>query len=545
MYQQLLLLLSYFFAAILAAGSGPTILDIKNGVICSPVVQSKSMKAHIHLYVDTIDTKDSSIIDSLRFPVLIFRAPYVYNFTNIPSPELYYDSYISNKAELYKDILDTKNAKFKLEPFEGFNIDQEKVWNDFITLDHKIKEEEKHVDVDFVVPESGIYCVYIAPPHDQGITDIRVPVQFKNEYGNLLYNEYKVYSQLKWVVLFGIVLFAVLFNHILKLIGKDFKNMNQLSIISKGIIFYILGPFVTVTAFQWFCLFITNHFNSSSSGSILLSFSKLVNAWFNIYTQFVFLLFTMGYGVIYYHDGQSPQYRMFPKKQFSRIFGLFIANLVVIFLLSFLDVTSSKTQYFHGIVGGVEVNESTPSMRVLIAGALNLVILLFALFWGIAPIVYYFKTKKLIASFPPTGSESNYTERVVKSFRLSIWIILGLPIVIVFVVVYFSVEKLQNAQNSIPVLPTPTSELREIVYNSAMKFWNYEILELQPSVFLGIVWSSWAYSFVLVISVFFIWVKDNNGLIIDPQANDPIQYADVSEFNISDDEEESSQPFRP
>lgn len=48
--------------------------------------------------------------------------------------------------------------------------------------------------------------------------------------------------------------------------------------------------------------------------------------------------------------------------------------------------------------------------------------------------------------------------------------------------------------------------------------------------------SSWVYFFTAVIAIFFIWIKDNNGLIIDRNVDDPIEYANVSQFDVSDSE---------
>ncbi|RLV90613.1 hypothetical protein JA1_004452 [Spathaspora sp. JA1] len=533
----ILILLSYFFALILAKGGGSTILDLKSGVICSPVVQSKSNKGHIHLYVDSISTKDHTTVDSLRFPALIFRATHIANFTDIPPPEVYYEVYQNNPSDLYAKIIDSENVKFKLEPFEGFHIDSNKVWNDFITLDHDIKEEQPHVDVKFVVPETGIYCVYIAPPVDQGILDIKVPVQFKNEYGNLSYTYYKIYTDLRVTIILGIILFAVLFHHILKLIDKDFNNLNKLSIISKGIIFYVLGPYITVVILSCGCLFILNNISSSSQGSVFVGkLSSLINVCFNCYIQFVFLLFTMGYGVIYYHNGQSNQYRMFPQKQLSRAFGLLIANIFFYILLLIFDSPSStKMPYLHGVL--TSSSDSGPNSGILLA--LNFILFIYSLFWFIAPIVYYFKTKKLIASFPPSsggGTESNSSDRVVRAFRLSIWIIIGVPFVVALVAAFFIISNIQESATTAPRLPPPTSKDREIVYHSLISFWSLEILELQSGVVAALARASIVYVFILVISMFFIWVKDNNGLVVDPQANDPVQYSEVPEFDISDEE---------
>ena len=65
------------------------------------------------------------------------------------------------------------------------------------------------------------------------------------------------------------------------------------------------------------------------------------------------------------------------------------------------------------------------------------------------------------------------------------------------------------------------------------------MLALEKSMEVGVLpllISNWIYFFSAVIGLFFIWIKDNNGLIIDRNVDDPIENADVSQFNISDEE---------
>ena len=65
-------------------------------------------------------------------------------------------------------------------------------------------------------------------------------------------------------------------------------------------------------------ILLKNNFISSSQNSMLVGwatfFSEFITQTYSIYTSGLLLLFSMGYGVIYYHNGNSHNYRMFPQK---------------------------------------------------------------------------------------------------------------------------------------------------------------------------------------------------------------------------------------
>ncbi|CAI5758281.1 unnamed protein product [Candida verbasci] len=498
------LLILFIIGLAAAFKDAPTILSAKQGVICSPIHQSKE-KAFIEL-------KD----DNNKIPTLIFKYIDLVNFTNIPIIEEFHQLYPNEKPTLYKNMI--KDGKFNVDAAEGYKVDDGKFYNGDST-------------VKFTVPDSGIYCIYIAPDKDK---EFSIPVVFKNSYGNLPYSYYMIYSQLKWFILISIALFAYLLNYILKFkVGDDFKNLDSISVISKGIIFLILAPAILVSIVQWINFFLKNWFVESCSQSFfmdLLSFlTELVNHCFNAYTSFIVLLFSMGYGVIYYHNGNSHHYRMFPQKSLNRVASLLFLNILVMFLYSIAISLQNNKPYVVGIYNSPQQTTNQPGPLALILAGLNS---LFAIIWFVLTIVFYFKTKKTIAKFPPAPNEEN-TEKVGKAFKRSILALFVLPFVVFLVGGIILGVLMTNQLKDIPEYPSNTE--RELLYQSVLEFMLLE--KFMNKLILPSIWSAWLYFILLVGSIFFIWIKDNNGLIIDRNANDPIEYAEVdNNFEISDEE---------
>ncbi|KAI5961137.1 hypothetical protein CANMA_003911 [Candida margitis] len=505
-----IVVLLLFFSGIVAAVDQPTVLTYKQGVFCSAVQRTENIeKAYVELRAsqDVVDKK---------IPGLIFHYPEIVNFSSVPVLEVFTQLYPNNKDHLYKQMLNDE-GKFKLDAAEGYSVDDSRFWSGVIDK-----------DVKFDIPTSGIYCVYIAPD-DAKEFDFELPVVFKNYYGNLAYPEYLIYSQLKYVIGLAIVLFAALFNYILRFkIGKDFQNMDSISVISKTIIFLILAPFIAIYIFDWFVLLLRNNFEGSHQKSFILSvlrfFAQFGDALYNAFTSFAVLLLSMGFGVIYYYNGNSQHYRLFPQESMKKITAFFFVNIIVLFLYCLSLQRTSETPLV-----GVTQNSFDGKFSALV-GALTS---LFGLSWFVLSVIFYFKTKKTIATFPP-ASDADSTAKIVSAFNKSFFVILVLPFITAIlagiVAGIFMVKPLGN----VPDFPKHTD--REIVYQSATAI---IVLENTFSgILLPIVWSGWLYFFALVISIFFIWIKDNNGLIVDHNANDPIEYADVPNFDISDGEDE-------
>ena len=126
---------------------------------------------------------------------------------------------------------------------------------------------------------------------------------------------------MKYVIVLAIILFIYLLNYILKFkVGKDFKDLDSVSVISKAVIF----SFIPIYSCQFLYVdwvILENNFFDTSKDSMLMNLAKqgaqFLSIAFNTYTICILLLFSMGYGVIYYHNGNSHRYRLFLIKLLS------------------------------------------------------------------------------------------------------------------------------------------------------------------------------------------------------------------------------------
>ena len=508
--KQLIISISLLTSFTFALTSNPTILGFEKGVICGPISQRKG-KGYIKV-------DGSKLPQDFKLPTLIFHYTDLLNFTNLPNVEKYFDDYA--KHQISDSLFDDDKSKFNLKVASDFQIDDAKLYNGYI---------DTNKNVEYIVYDTGIYCVYIGKLEDKKID---IPVVFKNSYGNLTYIEYTIYSQMKYFIVLAIILFIYLLNYILKFkVGKDFKDLDSVSVISKAVIFLVLFPFILVNSYMWIGSFLENNFFDTSKDSMLMNLAKqgaqFLSIAFNTYTICILLLFSMGYGVIYYHNGNSHRYRLFPHQTFVRIVGFFVTNLVVIYIyLLLLNGSKSDTPFLTGF-DQLEPPSSGSAVLNLFAGLTGL----FSITWFILIVYFYFKTKKTISHFPPNPNDEDSTQRVVLAFKRSILIILILPIIVMFIAGLITASRVvRGIADSLPDYPSGDT----VNFDSVIR-----MLALEKSMevaVLPLLISNWIYFFSAVIGLFFIWIKDNNGLIIDRNVDDPIENADVSQFNISDEE---------
>lgn len=508
--KQFIVFISIVTSFTFALTSNPTVLGYEKGAICGPISQRKG-KGYIKV-------DGSKLPQDFKLPTLIFHYTDLLNFTNLPNVEKYFDDYA--KHEISDSLFDENNSKFNLKVASDFKIDDAKLYNGYT---------DANKNVEYIVYDTGIYCVYIGKLEDK---KIHVPVVFKNSYGNLTYIEYTVYSQMKYVIVLATGLFIYLLNYILKFkVGRDFKDLDSVSVISKAVIFLVLLPFILVNSYIWIGAFLENNFFDSSKDAMLMNLAKqgaqFLSIAFNTYTICILLLFSMGYGVIYYHNGNSHRYRLFPHQTFVRIVGFFVTNLVVIYIyLLLLNGAKSDTPFLTGFEQ-LEPPSSGSAILNFFAGLTGL----FSITWFILIVYFYFRTKKTISLFPPDPNDEDSTQRVVLAFKRSIFIILVLPIIVMFIAGFIIASKVVSGiTDSLPDFPSGDTAN----YDSVI-----QILALEKSMqvaVLPMLLSNWIYFFAAVIGLFFIWIKDNNGLIIDRNVDDPIENADVSQFNISDED---------
>lgn len=541
----ILLLLSFAFIFSLtdAAKSLSTLDFDSHGAVCSLIKYNPSSKhqAAISLYINGIEGTDQSAFQDVKIPVLIFRYLHAANFTDLVPLDEYVRKY---RTRLDKsktpDPLPVADGKFKLSLATGYEkIDKEKIWNDYLTTISKDGSDESHVDIKLPIVESGYYCVYVAPPTDRGLSKIEIPVKFYNSYGNLSYLRYIIYSQLKYAIILGLVLAAFLIYSILKYkVGKDFSNLNNVSLISKGVIFYILLPYVGILILKLIVEGACNHYAPTDEPSFFLDFFRLGLSWcedaFQVFLEYILLIFVMGFGVIYFHKGTSRNYRKFPTyltKLSIRLLAITLLILTITKLLEHYTHTFTIVINDDGLNDQINTLTGIQSKSRLFYHIFSVISSFLSVAWFILTIIYYFKTKKTINSFPPIDSSSegssDANSRIIKSFKRSILIIFFIPFTLGVFFVIFSLIRLFKSFNG-----AGYTSGSDRIQNTFIFFEAQEMIVFNKKVMVPMSWLGFSNVFLTVLAIYAIWIKDNNGLIIDNQ-----NYTEEPEFEISDDEE--------
>lgn len=528
-------------------------LDDTRGAVCNYIVATPKRSGSITLFVKDIATTDESIIEGLQFPVLIFKYSEILNYANLPTIEKYYKDFPDSKANLYKDLVDFENLKFSLLTFRDAEIDESLILNSYITLDGSEGDDLEHVDLTLDITTSGIYCIYIAPPIE-GVISLSLPVKFTNGNGYLSALNYMAYSQQKYFAIVGTLIFGYLFYYILRFkVGKDFKSMDTISIISKAVIFFALLPFILCTILQLVFGFLENNFSFNAFHGYFFKLLKLVGVWLNLtfssFISFLILLFCMGYGVVYYHEANSRNYRILPEKQRKLAFGLLISDFAISTLCVLFSIAG-----FEGASrsGGPKaaypylVDDDAiflPSPYVLGGGLLQSIYTLtyglnfsFPTIWYGMSIYHYFQTKKVISKFPPIpNGESDSNEKIISSFRKSILVIFVLPSVVMTILLGVLMVDLTKRMEPINGKIYADNADRPKVLELAIAML-LTAFQLSSSTMLPLLWSAAASFFLKIVCLFYIWIKDNNGLVVDGTNSEA--YGEVSQFEVDSEEDE-------
>lgn len=516
-------------------------LDLR-GAVCLAIQKSANKQAYIKLHVKTIaiDTdKGSSQPNDYKIPFLIFRYVDIVNYTNIPDLYDYHENYPLPETPEVED------GHFVLNFAPGHSsTDPLRMVSEYLTWGDGTQE------IKYDVPESGVYCVYIAPPRDAGLVDLIVPVLYRSLSGYLPFTEYVFYSQMKYGILIGAALFIYLLHSILKhRVGTDFKNLNNISIISKAVLFLVLAPQVAILGINCLLFGFQNSFISSAYHFWIFDSLKIALEWtnsvFGIFQQFLILVFAMGYGVIYYHRGGSSNYRKFPSRLSTRALTLLGANVAIFSIYETLNYLLDN--YSHVMFDPTFdklLQQISPRLHsgiiYLFYTVLEFLNQLFPLFWFVYTLVSYFKTKKVIAKFPPISLNSaNSTEqnnKIITAYGRSILVIFVLPLLIG--ILTFSVVVSRYMKNT-NIDAFPDFEGDSPYAYSVWEIKGLETTAFEPMVLLPMIWVGFLSNYGIIIGLYAIWIKDNNGLIVDDGDGyeNPVAYEEPN-FEIEDSEGE-------
>lgn len=286
------------------------------GVSCMPIVSEPEASRHgrIKVFLEELKLNNGQDPTGLKIPVLLFRYEDILNFTRLPSfvefDRGYASNYSSNNLNwdnyFLKNLVDFEENKFILDLYEGYNeIDELRLYNGFLVA----SEDNSNYEAVLPVFDSGMYCVYIAPPIDKDILIISAPVSIR--YSRLYSTDmlYAHYCETKYTIGVGLLLLAYLVHNTLRFIEGRQLGIENMPIISKTVIFYLLVPLLSLISLEWLIIFIEIHCNLNSRKIRFFEYFRLTNEWtqlnWKILLRFYVLLFTMGYGVIYYRRGAS------------------------------------------------------------------------------------------------------------------------------------------------------------------------------------------------------------------------------------------------
>lgn len=480
-------------------------LTLDNHEACRLISKDGSGAATMHVYIDRVES--TSNIDKLKIPILIMRASDTDNFT--------VDYVFEGERSPYEKLIDEKTTTFDLKTKKGApKIDPSRLLNDYMVPDPRDGNTHEHVDIVFEVPESGIYCALIAVPDNSGLSKLRLVLNTVNSHGLLDFSSWVIYKQLLYGILVGVALVVYLIYYILRFkVGSNFQNLNSVSLISKGIIFRVLIPLQLLLIFRWFFFFVSNHY-APSEHKLLAFFDGLLlwaDSCFNVYIHFCVLLFAMGYGVIYDIGKSSSSYNKIPYSSWRLAKALFIGNLAAL-TLNFVFRASGMVLYDKVNFSELALGPTNGGSFQIVTGLLVAVTGIYPIVWLIVSLSHYFKTQKLISNFPATGNDAGEREaaslKTSKCFKRSILVIFVLPIFvftmtcIVLVVgilrkssLNFSFAEDGRLQNS--------GEIVRLV----------EYAALDSRVYKAMVWTLLLEVYGSVALLYFIWIKNNNGLV--------------------------------
>lgn len=480
-------------------------LTLDNHEACRLISKDTSGTATMHLYIDKIDS--TSEIEKIKIPILIMRASDTDNFT--------LDYVFEGEKPPYEKLIDDKTTTFKLETKKDApKIDQSRLLNDYMVADPRDGKAHEHVDIIFDVPESGIYCALIAVPENSGLSNLKVVINSVNSHGLLDFAGWVVYKQLIYGILVGLALVAYLIYYILRFkVGSNFQNLNSVSLISKGIIFRVLIPLQVLLIVRWFFFFVSNHY-SPSEHKLLAFFDGLLlwaDACFNIYINFCILLFAMGYGVIYSIGKGSSSYNKIPYSSWRLAKVLFVGNLVAL-TLNFVFRASGIIQYDKVQFAELAMGPMEGRSFKLIPEILLLLNGVFPIVWLIVSLSHYFKTQKLIANFPGNGNDVGEREiassKTSKCFKMSILVVFVMPI---FVFTMTSIVLVVGLLRKSSLNFSFGQDGR--IENSGELVRLMEYAALDSKIYKSMVWSLLLEVYGSVALLYFIWIKNNNGLV--------------------------------
>ena len=526
MFVFLLSLSCILFNALVLADVQRLELDAHSlGVSCLPIINEPeaTLLGGIKVFLDELKLNDGQEPTDLKIPVLLFRYDDILNFTTLPSWEEYDEGYASNYSSnnlnsdnyFLKNSVDFEENKFILDLYEGYSeIDERRIYNGFLDL----SKEDGHAEALLPAYETGLYCAYVAPPINRNIKtmNISLALQYSKFYSTSM--SYVDYCQVKYIIGTGLLLAIYLINNILKFQKDKQLDIKNMPIISKTVIFYVLIPLLSLMSLEWFIVFIEIHCNLSSRKIRCFEYSRLIieliQPNWRILLRFYVLLFTMGYGVIYYHRGASRTFSKMPRRTKNVAWLLFIT-----------DLTLNNTEYFMKYNNLALYKDTIESIyAVCFFGSFVLPFV-----WYFVSFIYYFKTRNIIKKLPPTSTVTEGIDantRIMKAFKQSSLVIFISPTISglawfssyarVAIKTFFSMMNEISSE-----LDVSDEELSRELLIKLVKLSHYIMRFTQDTMMSSFdEWPGAMKIYLTIALLYVIWIRNNNALVVEDEKGD-------------------------
>lgn len=514
---QLTTLLAVIFGATLVAANG--ILHQHNGAVCD--VMKVSKKTNKPQYIELLLFPEEEISKEKPVRIALFRHRDLKKW-DLPLVKAY--------LATYDKIPETVDLGKLSDKKPGYHGDDHPYYIAELDMDTRTAR----VNLTHHHKELGMWCAYASPYE---YSDTTISVMFFSRHGNMNRLEYLMYHNAAWGFFVGVAMCAGLLWYVLRFkVGSNFSNLNNLSLISKAVIFYVLLPFVASEFVTMVWGFTKNNLVSRQAVlvghelwfvSICGWLTDKVNWMWHTWFLVVKFLFFLGYGTMYYLGGNTGRYQPMPAKTMTTAKQFFV-GLAVAHLLQFTFDANDPTLLLT-MKGPTPPFTSISWTIILIAGAAaGFVQGVLHLWLTVKTIIAYFATRRQIREFPPNYGANAVAanDKVSQLFRWSAIIVVFSPLLSTVII------SMTAATTKLPesALKGDFNSVSANIMDYLMTghSWGWYMANEQVSLFLT------------VIVMFAIWIRDNRGIVGSPE--DSVREPIYDEDDYDDDASEVEEP---
>jgi hypothetical protein len=345
--------------------------------------------------------------------------------------------------------------------------------------------------VEIPIPTTGVYCAVIT---SGGSHELYIDVTPKHSYGYLPYSEYLKHTH-RVVFLLLQVGFWVLVG--ITMASKGISSIRQVAIVPRSFLLYLYLPISIFTAVAIGHDRFANSAARSRSSEVYVHMLSFVDECLGIATKYFSLLVAMGYGTIYCMDFVGPQlpadYRTMPARFRSRCVNLFFINVVAYSVTIVADKYSREINYCLDV--WLEYYDNPPNYlaKNLVESLSQLIVVFMPLVWLVATTFYYVRTWRMVR---------HYNVDATKPFRLSALLLFVLPVVL-------SVVDLAAVSSLAPQSWDDLDFIHKYMVRDEKAYFLFVKVRALRA------WVSHSYVILSMLLNYFIWIKDNRGIVTD------------------------------